>query len=77
MERPAVSMQPTTIENALAQRGLSVETVARVTRVSIHDLRALTRGDLSKIAIGYLQIFAYMTDLKIMLGRDFVTVKER
>jgi hypothetical protein len=58
-------------KNALALNGISLDDISRVTKVSIHDLRALMRGDLNEISIGYRAIFAYMPDLSKMLGSHF------
>ena len=62
---------------ALSRRGITLEDVARVTKVSIRDLNALMTGDLGKIRIGYQNIFDFMPDLTTLLGSESVDIKAR
>ena len=64
-------------DDALASNGLTLEDIARVTKVSLRDLMALRRGDWKKMSIGYMGIFAYLSDLPQLLGAALVPIHQQ
>jgi transcriptional regulator with XRE-family HTH domain len=61
--------------DARLQRGVTLEDIARITKVALRDLRALENGELRKISVGYGAIFSYLKDLSTLLGPALPEIK--
>lgn len=73
----AVEAFSTAFRGACSDRGLALEEIHAVTKVSLKDLQALQSGDLPRISMGYLRVFDYLSDLPTMLGPAMPEIQGR